>query len=84
MKWQEVSYALHGWRCTVLFDTPHTGGMIHRFDGTIECLTAGGAAFLRNVEADQIMSPPPWATVVIIPEPMKLGVWENPPTQRKR
>lgn len=83
MKWQEVSYALHGWRCTVLFDRQEEPEVIKRFDGTIECPTAGAAALLKNVEAEQIMMPPPWATVVIFPEPMQIGVWENPP-QRKR
>lgn len=84
MKWQDVSYALHGWKCTVLFDTPIVPYIIQRFDGTIQCPTAGAAAFLKNVEADQILQPPPWATVVIIPEPMQIGVWENPPQTTKR
>lgn len=65
MKWQEVTYLLHGWSCTVLFDTPKEPGMIHRYDGIIRCLVIGEKPILNDPYSVQVLNPPPWATVIM-------------------
>jgi hypothetical protein len=66
MKWQDVGYTLHTWKCSVLFDIPESPGVVHRYDGIIFCPNVGGMAHLRQESTnDQLMIPPPYATVVI-------------------
>lgn len=85
MKWQDLSYTLNGWKCTVLFDTPSIPMEIKRFDGIIECPTPGAVGKLRNAWTGQIMQPPPWATVILIPELFQYESWAVPPkTQESR
>lgn len=65
MKWGDVSYTLHGWPCSVLFDEPAYPGLVRRFDGIIECSRPGAVPILHNALTTDIMTAPPWATVVL-------------------
>lgn len=65
MKWGDVSYILHEWPCSVLFDEPEWPGLVKRYDGIIDCASPGAIPILRNSLTIDIMSPPPWATVVL-------------------
>lgn len=74
-RWQEVSNTLHGWKCSVMFDEAKAPGVILRFDGIIECPTAGAIPFLTNPSNNHVMKVPPWATVVVHTPTVYNMVW---------
>lgn len=65
---------LHGWKCSVMFDESKAPGVVLRFDGVIDCPTAGHTPLLQNPSNNSVMKVPPWATVVVhTPDHLEVG-----------
>lgn len=65
MKWSEVTFLYHDIGATVLFDTPHTPGVVEHFTGQIRCANRGDLPLLRNTKG--IFNPPQYAAVILHP-----------------
>jgi hypothetical protein len=75
LRWDHVSNMLHGWMCSVMFDTPEHPELVKRYFGRVDCATAGAVPLLRNSRGDKSMVCPPWAIVVMHTPPTISEPW---------
>lgn len=77
LQWKEVSYALNGMECTVIFDTAKHPRDFRKYTGRIDVADRTDAMpILKNPFNDHIMMPP-WYAIVIIhtPDPLDTNHW---------
>lgn len=65
IRWDDVSYELNGFDCTVVFTTAKEPKRVRYYTGVIVCPEHGAVAHLKDIHSKSVMKPPSYARAFV-------------------